>query len=204
MNNKGFTLIEILVALSIFAILATITSSSLYYAFNTRVRVNKQADQLNQLELTFSILQQDTSQIIARAVRGNEMRLFPTIVGQAEYLEFTRDGIVNPNSMEKRSTLKRIAFVCTDGQLIRRTWATLDPLDRNVYKDHILLNKLSECQFAYLNKNLQSLTEWREQSVDQNQHPEPFPKAFQIKLAYKKLGTMNLLFIIPGALYAAN
>ena len=48
---KGFTLIEILIALTVFAILATITSSTLYYAFNTRTRVNEQSERLSTLQL---------------------------------------------------------------------------------------------------------------------------------------------------------
>ncbi|NYQ85965.1 GspJ family T2SS minor pseudopilin variant LspJ, partial [Escherichia coli] len=67
-KNKGFTLIEILIALTVFAILATITSSTLYYAFNTRTRVNAQAERLNALQLAISIIQQDTSQTVERAI----------------------------------------------------------------------------------------------------------------------------------------
>lgn len=200
-KNKGFTLIEILIALTVFAILATITSSTLYYAFNTRTRVNTQAERLNALQLAISIIQQDTSQTLERAIRGNEMRLFPIFVGQPQYLELSRDGVVNPNSAEKRSTLERVALVCQDSKLLRRTWNTLDPIDRNIYKDKVLLDNLSECHFNYLNQNLQLLSEWREQAVNQNQQREPLPKAIQMNLTLKDWGDMNMLFIIPGALY---
>ncbi len=199
---KGFTLLEILIALSIFALLATITSSSLYYAFSTRTKVNLQADRLNKLQLAISIIQQDTSQIIDRAIRGNEMRLFPVIVGQSEYMEFTRDGIINPKSKEKRSTLKRIAFACLEGQLIHRTWNSLDPIDRNKYQDRVLIDNLDDCHFSYLNHNLQSLPEWREQALSLDQRAETFPTALQINLSLKDWGKINLLFIVPEALYA--
>lgn len=201
---RGFTLIEILVALMVFAILATITSSSLYYAFNTRTRVNEQAKLLNSLQLAMSIIQQDTSQIVQRAARGNEMRLFPMIIAQVHYLEFTRDGNLNPKSVEKRSTLKRVALVCDEGKLLHRTWTSLDPTDRNVYQDRVLLDNLSECHFNYLNKNLQFLAEWREQSAVENQRAEPFPKAIQINFTLKDWGKMSQLFIIPEALYAST
>lgn len=200
-SNKGFTLIEILIALTVFAILATITSSTLYYAFNTRTRVNLQAERLNALQLAISIIQQDTSQTVQRAIRGNEMRLFPVFVGQPQYLELTRDGVVNPNSAEKRSTLKRIALVCQDEKLLRRTWSTLDPIDRNKYEDKVLLDNLSDCHFNYLNQTLQLLAEWREQAITQNQRREPLPKAIQMNLTLKDWGELNMLFIIPGALY---
>jgi general secretion pathway protein J len=201
-KHNGFTLIEILIALTVFAILATLTSSSLYYAFNTRARVNEQAERLNNLQLAVSIIQQDTSQIVERSIRGNEMRLFPIIMGLTHYLEFTRDGHINPKSQDKRSTLKRIALVCLEGKLLHRTWISLDPANRNNYSDKVLIDNLTDCHFNYLNQNLQSLAEWREQAMTQNQRPEPFPKAIQINLTLKDWGDMNLLFIIPEALYA--
>jgi general secretion pathway protein J len=199
---KGFTLIEILMALTVFAILATITSSSLYYAFDARTRVNTQAERLNTLQLAVSLIQQDISQVVERAIRGNEMHLFPIFVGQPQYMEFTRDGHLNPQSLEKRSTLKRIAVVCKDGTLLRRTWPSLDPTNRSTYEDKVLLDNISACHFNYLSQSSQLLSEWREQAVDQNQNREPLPQAVQINLKLKEWGEMNLLFVIPEALYA--
>jgi general secretion pathway protein J len=202
--SRGFTLIEILIALTIFAILATITSSLLYHAFNIRTQVKIQANRLNQLQLAISIIQQDTFQIVERAVRGNEMRLFPVLVGQPQYVEFTRDGIANPKSSLKKSSLQRVALVCEEGQLLRRTWIGLDTKDRNIYKDKVLINNLSECYFSYLNQSLQPLTEWREEAIAQDQVPEPFPKAIQMNLTLNDWGKMSMLFIIPGAVYATS
>lgn len=200
---RGFTLIEILIALTVFAIMATITSSTLYYAFNTRTRVNAQADRLNEIQMAVSIAQQDITQIISRGIRGNEMRLFPVLVGQKHYLEFTRGGYQNPSNSEKRSTLKRVGWVCVDGNLVRRTWTSLDPVDRNIYHDKLLLRDLKSCHFNYLNQNLQVLTEWREQQNDQNAtQTENLPKAIQINVVIQEWGEINLLFIIPGAVYA--
>ena len=198
---EGFTLIEILVALAIFAILATITSSTLYQAFNTRTRVNAQMSRLEQLQIAISIIQQDTLQTVERAIRGNDMSLVPAFIGQSKLLEFTRDGNINPQSIEKRSTLERIGLICDGDKLVHRDWLRLDPPDRRVYEDRVLVNNLIDCQFNYLNQNLQVLPEWREQAVTQNQVKEPFPKAIQINLTLKDWGKMNLLFIIPGAVY---
>lgn len=202
--SKGFTLIEILIALTVFAILASITSSTLYYAFNTRTRVNEQSDRFSHLQLAVSLMQQDTSQIIERSIRGNELRLFPIFIGRSDYMEFTRDGDVNPGGTENRSTLKRIALVCEAGSLLRRTWDSLDPINRNIHADKLLIDKLTECHFGYLNQSLQVLTEWRADAVDQEQKKESLPKAIQVNLKLRDLGEMNLLFIVPGALYATT
>ncbi|MFI4919478.1 MAG: GspJ family T2SS minor pseudopilin variant LspJ [Legionellales bacterium] len=203
-HNKGFTLLEIMIALTVFALLATITSSSLFYAFTTRTRVNAQADKLAALQLAISIIEQDSIQTVERSIRGNEMRLFPAFVGHLKYLEYTRTGNVNPQSMEKRSTLKRIAMICEDDKLLRRTWASLDDPDRNTYDEKVLIDNLKDCHFNYLNQNLQLLPEWREQAVTQNQLTESLPKAIQLNVNLKDWGEMNMLFVIPGALYASN
>lgn len=200
----GFTLIEILIALAVFSIMASITSSLLYNAFTSRARVNEQSQRLNQLQLAISLMQQDTIQIVDRAIRGNDMQLFPGFVGQNMYVEFTRDGFVNPQSTEKRSNLQRIAYVCEEDKLLRRTWETLDSLDRNVYEDKILVDKLTACNFGYLGKYLQVYPEWRLPSVSLKRKKINMPIAIQINLTLGTQGSMNLLFIITGALYAGK
>ncbi len=200
----GFTLIEILIALMVFAILATITASSLYYAFNTRTRVNEQAKRLSDLQLTIALIQKDCLQALERPIRVNDMVLVPAFVGQNNSLELTRDGNINPQSLEKRSNLKRIALVCENHRLIRRTWASLDPIDLQVFEDRVLLDNLNHCHFNYLNQSLQLLPEWHAQALSQNQSKETLPKAIQMNLTLNDWGEMSLLFAIPGALYATS
>ena len=197
----GFTLIEILIALMVFAILATITSSALYNSFNTKARIETQASRLEALQMALSIIQQDTLQIIQRPIRVNEMRLHPAFVGEGKYVEFTKDGTINPQSLEKRSTLERVALLCEKGQLIRRTWEALDSVDLKTYQDKILLDELTACNFNYLNQTSQMLPEWREQALTPNQTQEPFPLAIQVNITLKDWGEMRLLFTIPGAFY---
>jgi general secretion pathway protein J len=200
----GFTLIEILIALAIFAILATITTSAMYYALHTRVRVTEKANRLSALQLAISLVRRDTEQVVQRDVRGNEMELFPAFIGESKYLELTRGGNPNPNSQEKRSTLMRIAYLCRANQLLRRTWDSLDTIDRNHFQDKVLLDNLLNCQFTYLNQNLQTFEEWRAFAVQQNQHREFFPKAIQFNLTLGDWDKMDILFVIPEALYAEN
>lgn len=197
----GFTLLEILIALTVFAILATLTSTALYHAFNTREKVNLQADRLNELQLAMSLIENDSKQITERPIRSNEMRLFPAFLGRGNYVEFTRSGMANPMGQEKRSTLKRVALLCRGNQLVRRSWAALDPENHNVYEDKILLDHLNQCHIKYLDQNLRVLPEWREKTLNQAQKKEPFPKAIQLNLNLDDWGEASLLFIVPEALY---
>jgi len=201
MKTNGFTLMEILVALTIFAILATITSAAMYNTFRTRTLVNQQADQLNQLQLTLILLENDSRQAVARPIRTNEMQLLPAFEGSNYYVEFTRDGVANPGFTEKRSTLKRIAYLCKGNQLIRRTWSELDPIDHNQYEERTLLAHLKHCQFEFLNPQLQVLNEWRAKSLGRNQKKESFPKAIKVSIDINGWGKSSMLFLIAKELY---
>ena len=199
--QNGYTLLEIMIALFVFAILATITSSALYQAFDTRARVNVQADQLNSVQLAMTLIERDTTQTIERAIRGNEMHTFPPFIGQPHYVEFTRGGMVNPNGIEQRSTLKRVALICKNRTLIRRSWESLDTPHRDQYQDRIILDNLEQCNFAYINKSRQVLTEWRAYALTQNQSQESIPIAIQCNFTLRGLGNMSLLFPLPEGIY---
>ena len=193
----GFTLIEILIALAVFAILATITSSSIYHAFNTRARVTRQADQLSALQLAIAILNQDTQQIVARSVRRNQHHS-PALIGQPHYVEFTRGGHTNPDGLERRSTLTRVAFLCKDSTLIRRRWDLLDTPTPNAYQDKILLDNLTQCQFAYLTHHQQIVSDWTQDAVQPHQPVVTLPAAIQLTAHVADWGKLSLLFRVNG------
>lgn len=203
-NKLGFTLIEIMIALVIFTLLAAITSSTLYHAFDTRERVNMQAKQLNALQITLTLLSRDIEQILERSVLGNEMHVFPPFIGQPNYVEFTRGGIINPTINKRQSTLKRVAYLCTNHQLIRRTWEYLDSQNRKNYHNKTILDNINDCSFSYLGHDHQLLKEWRAYAIQQNQQQETLPLAIQLTFTLNEWGNASLLFAIPEALYAAD
>ncbi len=198
----GYTLIEIMIALVVFAILAVITSTALYQAFETRTRLNEQSSRLSELQLALALMNKDIEQTIDRPIREAEMTIAPAFIGEHTYLEFTRGGLLNPQALEKRSTLKRIAYRCTNNSLIRQSWERTDSPDRHS-EEEIILHNLSECTFAYLDRNRQVLDSWQESLQTRSLKREPLPIAVQLTLTIKEWGNMSLLLIIPGSLYAA-
>ncbi len=198
-RQQGFTLIEILIALAIFSIIALMTASAMHHILHTRNRIDKHSERLSVLQLALSRIEHDILQTVDRAVRGNDMHMLAAFIGKSDYFELTRDGLINPRSREKRSNLERIAYVCSEDKLIRRNWVSLDNEDRSRYQDEILLNGLSHCHIAYLNHSLQILAEWRENAVQVNQFKEPLPKAIQFDLIVKDWGRMSLLYPIARA-----
>ncbi len=197
MNKQhGFTLLEILVALTIFAILAGMTSYVVYNAFETRKRIVQQGNELNTIVLAIALLNQDTKNSVARTIFGDHMQTIPALIGQPELLEFTRDGILPDGSANASSSLLRVAYQCQDHQLNRRYWDRIDSPHRYVHHDQILLTGLTKCRIAYINAHKQRVVEWQNDS-------SAMPVAIELAVAWPNQREMRLLFALAGSLYAA-
>jgi len=203
LKELGYTLIEIMIALSVFAIIATISASVMYHVFDIRKRVATQANQLNELQVAVTLMEHDITQFVPRTVRTVDMHIFSSFVGTHQYMEFTQGGVVNPKGMERRSTLKRVAFLCKGKGLIRRSWSVLDTLDRHQFEDKQLLSDIESCSFDYVTLSHQTLSEWRGyRRVEQSQKFETIPSGIQITMKPTGWGKFSFLFVLPEGLYA--
>ena len=68
-NLQGFTLLELLVALSIFSIIAVMAYSGLNTVLLARIQTDQHAIQLARLQMTFTWLKRDIEQYIGRSIR---------------------------------------------------------------------------------------------------------------------------------------
>ena len=203
-NNAGYTLIEVIIALAVFALLAVMSTSAIYHTFNTRARLAAQTDTLNKLQLAVIRIRRDTEQWVERSTRGNEGRMFPAIIGESNYVEFTRTGLVNAND-ETRSTLERVAYVCLKSKLIIRTFEMLDGPNRKKYEYQMLIDNLNSCSFSYLSPKRENLPEWQIFSIQNNTNERSvLPMALIINIEPINQGALKLLFVIPEGLYGGQ
>lgn len=124
-QQRGFTLVEIMIAVLIAAILAVMSFEAMQQALGSRERVRANATRLQAVQFTIRSFVQDLSQLTARPVReplGQEIQ--PALLGGAE-ITFTRAGWMNPVGVE-RSTLQRVRYALRDGKLYREYWTVLD------------------------------------------------------------------------------
>lgn len=98
MNNsrttKGFTLLELLIALSIFSVMATMAYGGLKLVIDGNHQLEQAAASLSSLQRAFLFLQQDIEQAVSRGVRdelGTQESAFVCCTDE-KLLHLTRGG----------------------------------------------------------------------------------------------------------------
>lgn len=126
---RGFTLLELLVAIAIFAVMSAIAYGGITTATQAQARVNKSTERLREIQSAVRRLSTDLYQIQPRPVRDvigdGQLAAVQSGAGAEYALELTTGGWSNPLGVP-RSTLQRVAYGVEDGNLVRFHWASLD------------------------------------------------------------------------------
>ncbi|HLA75554.1 MAG TPA: type II secretion system minor pseudopilin GspJ [Gammaproteobacteria bacterium] len=196
-DDSGFTLLELLVALSIFAVLATMAYGGLRSVLDTRARAQVQTAQLAELQLAFTFIERDLEQILARGIRDSFGDPQPPIRGVEEgtpLLEFTRNGWRNP-AAQARSTLQRVAYRVQEHRLLRSAWPVLDQAQTSKPQDTVLIEKINTAEVRFVDKELAAQRAWpiAERSTNVTQ---VLPRAIEFTIDIEGWGRITRLFRI--------
>lgn len=129
MNRRGFTLLELLVALALFAVLSLLTFSSLGAMIDSREQTKLEGERLAAVQMAISRLALDIQQARDRGIRDEHGHHQPAMVYgmlAAAGLEFTRGGHRGFDPQRSGSGLQRLRYLLDDGELFRESWPVLD------------------------------------------------------------------------------
>ena len=167
---SGFTLLEVLIALSIFTVLGLATYRMLDLVILSQRQVEVHDNRLQALERAMHVIAMDIEQVINRPVRDNYAdELGALIAPNADYaLEFTRQGWRNPLQLP-RSQLQRVAYELgsidsddnTSGpHLLRHYWTVLDRAQESQPRTQVLLRNIADLQVRFLDAEGDWKNEW--------------------------------------------
>lgn len=160
--QKGFTLIEVFVALVVFGVMAMLAYMSLGQTLSNADMLNERMDRLQSIQRTVSYLSTELLQTVPRPVRV-ELGDAPMPALQSSFssdfaLQLTHGGWPNPAGVP-RSTMQRTAYRIEDGDLVRYHWNVLDRTVNNTPLATIMLEDVESLTFRFL----QVTNEWTEQ-----------------------------------------
>lgn len=197
--QRGFTLLELLVALAIFSLLAAMAYGGLNNVMQVRDGTQRHAERLAQLQKTFLWLGRDIEQASDRSIRDeygdSQQALLGSEFGRYQ-LELTRAGWSNPAG-RNRSHLQRVAYGIRDGQLIRAYWNVLDRAQDSQPLESVLLENVSKLELRFLDASQQWHALWPATTLNGETTQGP-PQAVEISLETEAEGRIRRLFRVPG------
>jgi|GEM_PF-206281 len=198
--HRGFTLIEVLIAIVIMAIIATLTGQALHTATTSSEATNDAVKRLNSVDRTWTLLEADLRNAIPRAIVPSMGEpIAPLIANRSSdyWLRVFRGGVVNPLHAP-RSELVRIGYRLTDNVLWRDTWVNIASLDeRDALKQKLMVD-VKDIVIRVLSNSATSLAagpwvqDWPASGVQAN----TLPRALEVTIQTEDYGEMKRLFPI--------
>ena len=160
---RGFTLIELMVAMAIVAIIGMIAFTGLNRLIDQRELVRERTERWREIQLAMRLITQDLAQLHPRPVReafGEGYRPAVLAAANAEFaLELTRGGWPNPAGLP-RGTVTRVAYDWEDDVLVRYQWPVLDRTPDSLPVRTELLDRVINVEVRFIDQGGASQLEW--------------------------------------------
>lgn len=198
---RAFTLIEVLVSLAIFAILAALAYGALSQTLNSAEMLNDRMDRLQALQRAMRLLSEDFEQMSPRPIRDDLgdgfVPALSTDFQSGFALELTHGGWSNP-AVLPRSTLQRSAYRIEDDELVRYHWRVLDRTLANEPLGVTLLDGVESIVFRFMESNGDWTDAWPPRNLPGALGARQRPRAVEIVMTLTEEGEIRrLLEVAP-------
>ncbi|MHB1587458.1 MAG: type II secretion system minor pseudopilin GspJ [Acidiferrobacteraceae bacterium] len=198
---RGFTLLELLVAVAIFALVSAIAYEGLSQALTARRRLDHERRFWETIAITFAELQQDLAQALPRPVRNTAGMATPAFIGlpagethyNGSVLQFTRGGAL-PARRGPTSTLERIGYEVRRHTLVRLVWPVLDRAPNTRPLRSPLIRGVRQFRVRFYGANGQWSRTWPLPGAALTE----LPSGVRITLHLKGHGTFRRWFVVGG------
>lgn len=165
-KQRGFTLLEVLVALVIFALLSLTAQAVFQGVLRNNAATKVKIARLTELGFAMQQLENDFVQGLPRPVREAGETSLVVFNGKDGLLEsegdgvlFTRSGWFNPDARLRRSELQRLGWRLKGKQLERVTWLYPDNVPGTEPGHAVILKSVQQFRVRYY-RNGRWLTQW--------------------------------------------
>ncbi|QYK12733.1 type II secretion system minor pseudopilin GspJ [Shewanella rhizosphaerae] len=192
---QGFTLLEMLIAIAIFAMLGLAANAVLSTVMKNDEVTAEFAQRLKSLQQGFGALERDFGQMVARTPRLLEGGRGSTVIqtgkdlfdSESEAIVFYRIGWLNPDGLLPRGSLQSVAYVVQENNLERWYFPYPEPeFGAEPIKTVVIKNVLSVEYSFYVEDKWQRKFD-----------ATSLPKAIAMEIEVEGLGKVQRKFLLP-------
>ncbi|HET6631869.1 MAG TPA: type II secretion system minor pseudopilin GspJ [Rhodanobacteraceae bacterium] len=193
--SRGFTLVELLVAVAIFAAASVMAWVGLARIADTRARLAAEQQAFAQVERSVALLGADLGSAARRPIRGADGGELPALRGDPRQLELTHVGAFD-DPAQARSALERVAWFLDDKALTRARYRVLDRAPGTTPLLRTLDDKVDDLGFRYLDHRGAWHDHW---PPAQGGDAAPLPRAVEYTIRFAGLGDVRRVIELPAS-----
>ena len=186
-KRSGFTLVELLVAIAIFAVLSALGWKVFDYLIKIKERNTQHEQRLGQLQEAYQQVLRDTVQIvpITANVAG---QVQPAVMLQNGQLTFSKAGVTDP-LMQGIPPEERVEYIykADEKKLYRYKYKNLNQTGNDQPETSVLLDSVDQFQIMLLNPN--EMAQWPEVVLSENDVTQAkiLPRGLKINLTVNEV-----------------
>ncbi|WP_437881250.1 type II secretion system minor pseudopilin GspJ [Pseudomonas sp. LRF_L74] len=189
----GFTLLELLIAIAIFALLGLAT----YRMFDAVIQADKaqraQEQRLRELTRAMAAFERDITQVLMRPVRdplGDSMPAFQGDSGKNTYVAFTRRGWRNPLGLP-RATMQRVRWQLQGEDWQRLYWNVLDQAQDSQPRVQRALQGVTRFELRFLDDEERWSQVWPAANSGESESMVLLPRAVELIVEQRQYGELR-------------
>ncbi len=186
-SHKGFTLLELMIAMVIFSFMSIMAYGALANVFKSNEVITEQEVKLKKLQRSMMFVERDLRQLVMRPRQSGYDQSSPAIdagLDSEGIIEFTRAGNSNPTGLV-RSSLQRVRYDLEEKKLSRLSWNLVDHIDAEPVT-MLLLDDVESIAFKFLDNKNNWQENWGSVAVS--------PIAVELTIEHKAWGKIVRLF----------
>jgi general secretion pathway protein J len=185
-DQHGLTLIELLIATAVFAMVGVMVYGALFSVLDSRKATDRQAQRLAAVQYAVTRLTDDLRQVVDRPVRAQvptEGAPLFTPTDGVRVLTLTRGGRPNPAN-QLRSSLARVHWVLDeDDRLLRAVGVHADTLPGSSPQRRLVLKDVESVELRFLDAGSRWQERWPPLNTAAGTIPLPSAVEFTLNLA---------------------
>ena len=199
-NNRqsGFTLIEIMVAMAIMALISVGALAVLNKATNSNDYIKRTGDRLNNVQRAFMFISRDMQQLTLRQVRDEfgdkQASMKSDLQASTPYIRLTKLGRRNPAQLP-RSNLEHLIYTVEDKVLYRTSYTYADGMSADAGLRRPILKAVNDMKIAFYDgedwHDYWPLTEGNEEDASNT-----LPVAVKMILELRDYGQIERLYAL--------